>query len=123
MLWISATGKGGVRPVIWMGGSALGPGPSRTPAPQVTDQGTAALNDGRATGPCHSTSQWGGVPALWLAGACPTRLCAPSGPHAEYVVPGPFAPTENAPFAAGCAPPLPVSPPRGAGPPSAPGGA
>src|ERR1039457_4290935 len=112
MLWISATGKGGVRPVIWMGGSALGPGPSRTPAPQVTDQVTVALTDAPATGACHSTPQSGGVPAPALAGACPTRLCEPSGPHAEYVVPGPFAPTENAPFAAGGAPTPPGSPPR-----------
>src|ERR1039458_2763333 len=111
MLWISATGKGGVRPVIWMGGSALGPGPSRTPAPQVTPQATVALPAPPATGACHSTPQSGGVPAPALAGACPTRLCEPSGPHAEYVGPGPLAPTEHAPFAADCAHTLTVSPP------------
>ncbi len=111
MLWISATGKGAVRPVIWMGGSAFGPGPCRTPAPQVTDQVTVALTDAPDTGACHSTPQSGGVPAPALAGACPTRSCEPSGPHAEYGVPGPFAATENAPLAAGCAHTLTVSPP------------
>ena len=63
MLWISATGKAGVRPVIWMGGIAFGPGPLSTPAPQVTDQVTVALTDAAATGACQSTPQSGGVPS------------------------------------------------------------
>src|ERR1700733_14354017 len=111
MLWISATGKGGVRPVIWMGGSAFGPGPLSAPAPQVTDQVMVALTDAPATGACQRTPQSGGVPAPAPAGTWPTRGPEPAGPPAEYGVPGPFAPTENAPLAAGCAHTLAVSPP------------
>src|SRR5216684_1930587 len=111
MLWISATGKGAVRPVIWMGGSALGPGPRSTPAPQVTDQVTVALTDAPAAGACQSTPQSGGLPAPAPPGAWPTRYREPSGPHAEYGVPGPVVLTENAPFAAGCAHTLTVSAP------------
>ena len=68
MLWISATGNGGVRPVTWIGGSACGPGPLSAPAPQVTAQETVALTDAPATGACQSTPQSGGVPAPELAG-------------------------------------------------------
>ena len=110
MLWISATGNGGVRPVSWMGGSARGPGPWSSPAPQVTDQVTVAVTDAPAAGACQSTPQSGGARA-GSGRRLPNAVMQPSAPHAEYAVPGPSAPTENAPFTASWAHTLTVSPP------------